>query len=74
MIKRFWFDITTPGFGWHDGLRTLRENILIKLSGMLPRALVYWAFVRFVNAATNCSSPDISCIEAMKRNGDWYAR
>lgn len=72
-MRRFWWNVTTPGFGWRYALRTARRDLLIGISRRLPKAVVYWAVVRFVNAATSNGCPDITVMEAMRRNAGWYA-
>jgi len=69
-LRNLWWELTVCG--WRYTAIHVRERWLIRLAFWLPRSVVYWAFIRFVNAATECGSPDISCVDAMKRNADWY--
>ena len=38
---------TIRWYGWRHAPRIWREKLLIKLAFLLPKSLVYWAFIRF---------------------------
>lgn len=70
-LRHYWWELRVCGWGYFA--EASRRRFLIRVAFLLPKSIVYWAFIRFVNTATNCGSPDITCSEALKRNGDWYA-